>query len=205
MDSLGRSELPVASIPRPEPSGMLEVLEPTPTGHARRSGASQSQPSQVRRAAPEDLTVGAKPSSLAPREPAPSRVKLLLALAFGALVLVAFAGAAWFFARPAGLATTAPAAAAPSIAAIPAAPVPPPPPLPTTRGEPVQAALPVTSSAPAREERGGSRRHRPDHAATSAGATMAAEPPAAETETRATTTMTAPAPEEDEVIPSPYQ
>jgi serine/threonine-protein kinase len=206
MDSLGRSELPVASIPRPEPSGMLEVLEPTPTGQARRSGASQSQPSQVRRAAPEDLTVGAKPSSVAPQEPAPSRVKLPLALAFGALVLVAFAGAAWFFARPAGLATTAPAAAAPSIAAIPAAPVPPPPPpLPTTRSEPVQAALPVTSSAPAREERGGSRRHRPDHAATSAGATMAAEPPAAETETRATTTMTAPAPEEDEVIPSPYQ
>jgi serine/threonine-protein kinase len=205
IDSLGRSEVSSAAVPRPEPSGLLSVSE-LPSGE--RVG-SQSQPSQVRRAAPEDTTLGAKPATLEAPEPKSTRLPLIIA-GVVALLLV-LAGAGWLATR----------SNEPELAAVP---TPPPPTAPTQASTPPAALTPLATTAPgtempaevvgvdgpsepavtARDEREDSARPRRPRSGTTTTMTTAAS---TETTPAMTTTTAAPPPPEDddEVIPSPYQ
>lgn len=117
IDSLGRSEVSSAgSVPRPEPSGVLSLPYP-----GARPGSS-SQPSQVRRAAPEDMTVGAKPTTRPAtdeQESARPRSHIPMLVGVGVVIVLAL-GAGWYvFSRDAAL---TPAVAEPPVAGPIAAP-----------------------------------------------------------------------------------
>jgi serine/threonine protein kinase len=213
IDSLGRSEVSSAAVPRPEPSGLLSVSGQLPSGE--RIG-SQSQPSQVRRAAPDDMTVGAKPKPpvLVAEEPAPTNSRWPLVAAGLVVLVLGLAGAVWFFVRPAGpeLASTS-TPTPPSVPVVAPPPTPPQQPevTPPATSEPGVAAVgadtpdepAVPSAHEDREERSGHRRVR------TTGTTMSTTSTTMETSSTGTTTTTtmttAPPPEDDEVIPSPYQ
>ncbi len=214
IDSLGRSDLGSAAIPRPEPSGLVGLGGYVPSGERP---TSSSQPSQVRRAASEDMTVGAKPATMALDEEieksASDNKKMALGVIALALLLVSLVIGGWYAMRPgpdvAAPATTI-ATTPPPRTTEPEAVTPPP----TT---PVGIEPPVTASTTERDEpRGdGHRRVRTGSsgtsmstsssgtsmAGTSSSGTSMAEPTGAET----APTMATPPPEDDEVIPSPYQ
>jgi serine/threonine-protein kinase len=92
IDSLGRSEISTAAILRPEPTGVVGLARSVE--HA----SSASQPSQVRRAAPEDMTLGAKPSILLTDETPPRSRAPLVAGVITLIVLLA-GGVGWFALR----------------------------------------------------------------------------------------------------------
>jgi hypothetical protein len=171
----------------------------------------------VRRAAPDDMTVGAKPKPpvLVAEEPAPTNSRWPLVAAGLVVLVLGLAGAVWFFVRPAG-----PRARLDLDARLPRAcrwslrhPRPPQQPevTPPATSEPGVAAVgadtpdepAVPSAHEDREERSGHRRVR------TTGTTMSTTSTTMETSSTGTTTTTtmttAPPPEDDEVIPSPYQ
>ena len=218
IDSLGRSEVSSAgNIPRPEPSGLVGI-----GGYATSSGeraSSASQPSQVRRAASEDMTVGAKPATLVldeddGAEKQKDAQKIAIGVAALVVLLLALVGVGWF--AMAGGETP------PPTTPVATTPTPPPtttvvaPPVTTPAGiEPPATTEPVAQDGDDHRDPG-HRRPRPPGTSTgtSMGTSMASTqstsmetssvPTSMTTETP-TTTMTSPPPEDDEVIPSPYQ
>ncbi len=202
IDSLGRSSVSSAgAVPRPEPSGVLQLDGVLPSGE--RLG-SASQPSQVRRAASEDVTVNAKPSVTAASESdelePKSRAPLYVGVA--AVLLVLAAGLGWLLLHrpepvPVAVPTTStaePPVAPPASATTTPVAVQPP--------EPPPVAVVDPPSEPATGARTETHRRRPPRGGSSSpsgeSTSMATTPPS--------TTMTPPPPpEDDEVIPSPYQ
>jgi serine/threonine-protein kinase len=203
IDSLGRSEVSSASVPRPEPSGLLAVPGQLPSGE--RIG-SQSQPSQVRRAAPEDMTVGAKPATLVAEEPEPKSGKGPLIAAGVVVLLLVLAGVGWFATHSGGAEVAATTTAPAPVPMAPTEPIAVPATSPAASADPevVGADTPTAPIVPAtreeHEERGGHRRVRSTSTSMSTSTSTMETTPAT-----TTTTMTAPPPEDDEVIPSPYQ
>ncbi len=229
IDLLGRSQVSSpGAVPRPEPSGLVSL-----DGADARS--APSQPSQVRRANPEDMTVGARPVALthADAEPPPPSSRSKLGLAVGLIVglLLVVAGLAWALVGREE-ASEASAAAPPQDTAVPVAPrptEPPPPPLPA------EAAPSASGEGTEASARGADDRpSRPDERSSDGAPARAETPPTEEVEaTRprvgadrrggrrqptndgvaptttsspSTRTTTAPArPSEDDLIPSPYR
>ena len=101
IDSLGRSEVSSAgNIPRPEPSGLVG-LGGYGAGNSGEIPSSSSQPSQVRRAASEDMTVGAKPATLVldeddGAEKQKDAQKIAIGVAALVVLLLALVGVGWF-------------------------------------------------------------------------------------------------------------
>ncbi|GAB4195703.1 MAG: hypothetical protein OHK0013_02160 [Sandaracinaceae bacterium] len=212
IDSLGRSEVSSAAIPRPEPTGMVGLVQ------SGEQASSASQPSQVRRAAPEDMTIGAKPSNVHGDEGAQASRRPFVA-GLVAVVLLLAGGVGWLLSRspepppPTPAVTAAPVA--PEVPVSPATALPAPTPeLPSaasalaTTGEPSAATTGpdttadrgASSEGPRHEGRAPEpereRRVRRSGGGASAGTSV---------DTAATTSMAPPVPEDDEVIPSPYQ
>ncbi|MBX7192465.1 MAG: protein kinase, partial [Sandaracinaceae bacterium] len=141
IDSLGRSEVSSAgAIPRPEPSGLLAVGGVLPSGER----SSASQPSQVRRAAPEDMTVGAKPTTLEHEHEQGSRSKTPLVIAGVVVVLLALAGVGWALTQSSG--ETAVGPTTPPLTS-PVAPPPSTPAATTTVAEPTGTGTTATGGA----------------------------------------------------------
>jgi len=201
IDSLGRSSVSSAgAVPRPEPSGVLQLDGVLPSGE--RLG-SASQPSQVRRAASEDVTVNAKPAvavaseldEVEPKSKAPLYVGLV------AVLLVLAGGVGWLVLRtpePAPLAAPTTITPAPPVAEPASAPTPPPA---VTPPAPPPVAVVEQPEEPATGAHTEPHRRRPPRGGTqSSGSTtsMATTP-------TSTTMVSPPPPEDDEVIPSPYQ
>jgi serine/threonine-protein kinase len=229
IDSLGRSELSSAAIPRPEPTGMIGLAQ------SGERASSASQPSQVRRAAPEDMTMGAKPSNLPSEEhAAPSRAPLVAGIAAGivAVALLAAAGIGWVMLRDPEGASTATTPAAP---AAPATAAPTAPAAPTTgaaaegapsvgeagaTGEGTTAST-TTGTAPAtaptadpageaRRDEGSTPREdgregRRRRTGSAGGTGSASGSSGGATSAGSSTSMAPPPPPDDDVIPSPYQ